>query len=273
MTVSLSPTHTLLVAFPPSCSPSPSTPNPCSSGAGQTAGAETHLHASRPDGHLDWTAKGGREMGYDAKGISRRVVPLLGSFGFSLVLTAGNPPAQLPEEQALLASARPPLKVLMDTEESFWVLQPNSSEVIRYSRSGQIIGGCNVTVAKGLLPGARITAHDIALRSDGSLHILVGAVNLRTDEIASYVARCTGEKVELLTLSEPVAAFRLGIDREGVIHILGLREPDFRAVDVGQHVVHRFSPEGALLGSYLPMKLDPTTAETHTHTIGNPFHA
>jgi hypothetical protein len=221
-------------------------------------------------------------MRFDVKGIFRRVVPVLASFSFSLVLTAGNAPAQPPEEpeeQTLLASARPPLKVLMDTDESFWALQPNSSEVIRYSRSGRIIGGCNVAAARGLLPGARITAHDFTLRPDGTVHILVGAVNLKTDEIASYVARCTGERVELLRLSAPIAAFRVGFDREGVIHILGLREPDFRAVDVGRQkkgtypVVHRFSPEGALLGSYLPMELDPTTPETHTNTIGNPFHA
>ncbi len=198
--------------------------------------------------------------------------------GLSLVFPAVGASGQASGEPPLFVSARPPLKVLAG-EEALWVLHPNSSEVIRYSWDGRITGGCNVAASRGLLAGARITAHDLAWGADGSLHVLVGAVNLKTDEIASYVVRCTEEKMDLLRLSEPVAAFRLGLDGQGTLYILGLREPDFRDVDVGRQrkgtypVVHRFSREGALLGSYLRLELDPTTPESHANTVGNPFHA
>lgn len=42
MTVSLSATHTVSVVLLPSCSPSPSTPNPCRSGEGQVPATGAH---------------------------------------------------------------------------------------------------------------------------------------------------------------------------------------------------------------------------------------
>jgi hypothetical protein len=67
-------------------------------------------------------------------------------------------------------------------------------------------------------------------------------------------------------LSKGMAGWRVGLDRDGNVYLLGFDRDSFDRIvaecDGGEYpLVHRFSPEGALLGSSLPITVDASSEE------------
>lgn len=174
----------------------------------------------------------------------------------------------------------PVKKAVFEEGGNVWVLLANSSMIHKYAPTGEIIAGHNVASIRSNAFGERdrMTVHDIESAPEGRLYALVGTVNPQSLEIASYVFEfAPAAPVRVIKLSRAIAGYRLGRDADGNFYVLGLDRKahleisrDFKPGSY--ELVHRFSPEGEELGSFLSMPIDPSGPDGLKHRFASPMH-
>jgi hypothetical protein len=172
-------------------------------------------------------------------------------------------------------------RVVPDIDGGIWVLKSRSPLVLKYSSSGSIVGGFDVSaVPEPLLsPVDRRTVYDISTDPEGRLLSLVGVVDPATRRFSSFVLRFGNvrENPEVVRLDHPIAGYKFGVDRQGRFHILGLGAQDLVKAEIDKvsgefPVVHRFTGEGTYLGSGFPVRVDASSQEAVTRTLSSPLH-